>query len=475
MIREKTCWNVCRPVRFPTSPLEVVPLSCNFEVDASERLYFPFARIAENRELLNRKLPTAYNPVMRKAHRKILRPLTACHLQMFTALVPYMSTLHASDVEEDLPRASEERTVVLCLEIDCGGSDGHGFCIDSADVRIQGEGCNTKLVTQEGSVTLFPLHISPGSQFSLVYAILFKDQLPYRDILNAAMDKLVLAPIATQRAIAIEIRGRPYRAQGPEKPPESYLTIPFATRWNCTLDLNAIQIGGRSRFSAKLDGADNVLPIPPSPFPASSLHDITSLQTQRDGKPSPLDKRTSKDKPLPPLNDRISSLIMERRTSSRAKRQSRPATPEKKSPKRPTSLQSTSSWYNMSTWSNASTRNVIPSEPISASPFKVGQGDMHKSILSPSPMDQNTGVASLENKPRPASSLIISVRSVTENGCTAPIIHPGHRFGLDIFIFNKTFMPCTLKFNFAANSPVSGHPVRSAFVPLENDVRVGCV
>jgi len=86
-------------------------------------------------------------------------------------------------------------------------------------------------------------------------------------------------------------------------------------------------------------------------------------------------------------------------------------------------------------------------------------------------MDHNTPL--LRPKSRSDNSLLVSVQFMTDKGSTPPIIYPGHRFSLEVFIFNKSANTRNLEVGFVEHLQNSVCPVQTPVVPLENNVRVG--
>ncbi|KAK2460821.1 hypothetical protein APHAL10511_007291 [Amanita phalloides] len=239
------------------------------------------------------------HPTLRKSFRKTLHTVSGFRVRMRTVFVPYVllprrasSTFGAiSDDGEDerdkREAGNEERTVVLCIEIENSGESGPhvGFQVEKVDVSVSGDDAEAHLIGwNEASIEnaeecrVFPLQIDAHAQYNLLYAVWF---LHPPDELKGPM--LGRAPNAgtnsdLQRAVAIYVHGKPYEKQYPQSQngtvdsPCSFLypTQTFASRWNCILDL-----GAHDSQNPDLDPPSsanrypNVLPEPASPFPLS--------------------------------------------------------------------------------------------------------------------------------------------------------------------------------------------------------------
>ncbi|KAF9452126.1 hypothetical protein P691DRAFT_722685 [Macrolepiota fuliginosa MF-IS2] len=221
------------------------------------------------------------HPTLRKSYRKTLQTVSGFRVRMRTVFVPSV-VLNASQEEHDkMTSGNEERTVVLCVEIENSGESDHGvgFEVEKVDVAISGDEAKATLITwgAEGFATgeaVFPLKLAQWAQYNLLYAVTFLRSPQELDAFSFARSSGNHAHSDLQRAVTINIFGKPYvKAQGSTV----YPTQTFSSKWNCVLDL-------ASRQTHNLDSNDpssphpNVLPEPPSPFP------VFSLQTS---KPSP--------------------------------------------------------------------------------------------------------------------------------------------------------------------------------------------
>ena len=228
-------------------------------------------------------------PTLRKSFLKTLQTVSGFHIRMKSVFVPYVSIPGCDEDEEERRGAgSEERTVVLAVELGNGSSFGGlgsaGFAVEGVDVTIGGEGAKATLIGWaekefQQSDGIFPLLLGPAEQFNLLYAITFLRQSEADDVADTSRrdtnaEKL-LSSVGPdrQRPVAIVIRGRPFdfwsskRSALDDKKGLAYLTQSFCSRWNCVLDLASL--GHNESFDDSSDppSAQVALPAPPSPFP----------------------------------------------------------------------------------------------------------------------------------------------------------------------------------------------------------------
>ena len=190
---------------------------------------------------------------------------------MRTVFIPSI-VLDASQ-EERHKIGDEERTVVLCVEIENSGESGQGFGfeVQNVDVVISGDEAKATLITwgQESFTSqenVFPLRIAHCVQYNLLYAVTF---LRSPEELDAFSFFRSTTQVDLQRAVSIIIHGRPYVKSSTVL----YPTRAFSSKWNCVLDLNPNQ----PQNFQNLGPTDlpttypSVLPEPPSPFPVFGL------------------------------------------------------------------------------------------------------------------------------------------------------------------------------------------------------------
>ncbi|PPQ70667.1 hypothetical protein CVT25_010769 [Psilocybe cyanescens] len=240
------------------------------------------------------------HPTLRKSYRKTLQTVSGFRVRMRTVFVPYVLLPETEGTIEDLDEekkeqerreaGSEEKTVVLCVEVENSGDLGMtaGFMVEKVDVNIGGEGAKATLIgwgdsgfTPDAAKHTFPLRIGPLAQYNLLYAVTFLRSPEEIDgfsfARNASNNGISLE---LQRAVTINIFGKPYFPPSsskmliPNLDTLSYPTETFSSRWNCVLDLAAQQ----AQPSELLDPNDpstsypNILPEPPSPFPIYAMY-----------------------------------------------------------------------------------------------------------------------------------------------------------------------------------------------------------
>jgi len=240
------------------------------------------------------------HPTLRKSFRKTLQTASGFRVRMRTVFVPYVllpeteGTIDGLDEEEKererREAGSEERTVVLCVEVENAGDLGMtaGFLVEKVDVSIGGEGAKATLIgwgeggfSSDAAKNTFPLRIGPLAQYNLLYAVTFMRSPEEIDGFSFARgpNDTGISP-ELQRAVTINVFGKPYfppsstRALIPKFDSLSYPTRTFSSRWNCVLDLTAQQ--GQPLESYEPNdpsaGYPNIMPEPPSPFPAYAMY-----------------------------------------------------------------------------------------------------------------------------------------------------------------------------------------------------------
>lgn len=252
------------------------------------------------------------HPTLRKSFRKTLLVASGFRVRMRTVFVPYVllpetegtiADLEEEEKERERREAgSEERTVVLCVEIENSGDLGMnaGFLVEEVDVSIGGEGARATLIgwgdhafSPNAAKNMFPLRIGPLAQYNLLYAVTFMRSPEEMDAFSFARGTNSNGSVPDlQRAVTINVFGKPYfpppsvkmtkaLVQAADLADISYPTQTFSSRWNCVLDLTAQQ--GPS--TELLDAADSsgaypsILPEPASPFPSFSMYSANTTGT----------------------------------------------------------------------------------------------------------------------------------------------------------------------------------------------------
>ena len=251
------------------------------------------------------------HPTLRKSFRKTLLVASGFRVRMRTVFVPFVllpetegtiADLDEEEKERERREASrEEKTVVLCVEIENSGDLGvnAGFLVEKVDVSIGGEGAKATLIgwgdhafSPNAAKNIFPLRIGRLAQYNLLYAVTFMRSPEEMDAFSFAHgSKSNGSAPDLQRAVTINVFGKPYFpppsaqtkvfVQAADLADVSYPTQTFSSRWNCVLDLTAQQ--GPS--TELLDAADpsgahpDVLPEPASPFPSFALYSAKTTGT----------------------------------------------------------------------------------------------------------------------------------------------------------------------------------------------------
>lgn len=234
------------------------------------------------------------NATLRKSFRKILQTVSGFRVRMRTVFVPhillpeiYSGTGYDSDAQER-EAGNNERTVVLCVEVENSGESGSGvgFSVERVDVKIGGEGASAKLIgwgegafEAEVETHTFPLLMGSMEQYNLLYAVSFLKPSADSDFsLVGRRSGAISTNSDLQRAVAINIYGKPYllKAGGEhdsedgDGPTLTYPTHTFSSRWNCILDLSSKPPEEPLDFLDPSGGARSALPEPASPFPGQA-------------------------------------------------------------------------------------------------------------------------------------------------------------------------------------------------------------
>lgn len=241
------------------------------------------------------------HPTLRKSYRKTLQTASGFRVRMRTVFVPYVllpetagtiDDLDEEEKEKDRREAgNEEKTVVLCVEVENSGDLGMmaGFMVEKVDVSIGGEGAKATLIgwgdqgfTADAAKHTFPLRIGPQAQYNLLYAVTFMRSPEEIDGFSFARKSNEPSSIPElQRAVTINIFGKPYfppssaaKSLIPDTDTLLYPTQTFSSRWNCVLDLAAQQSQPTDihDINDPTFNYPSVLPEPASPFPAFAMY-----------------------------------------------------------------------------------------------------------------------------------------------------------------------------------------------------------
>ncbi|KAG8846765.1 hypothetical protein FRB96_001790 [Tulasnella sp. 330] len=231
-------------------------------------------------------------PTMRKSYRKILSAVSGIRVRMRTTFVPQLILSGSSELDDWEDHGSEERTVILAVEVENAGNESHrGFEVEGIKVTVGGpadgakailigwgSGPNSKpLYGEEAEKVIFPMRIKSVEQYNLLYAVYFSGQAPGSAAWpssNSLGSNGGRVP-ELQKPMSIVVSGRPWdpevakprfgRMRGASLPP----TKAFTSRWSSLLDLAATSQLAEDRPATPLSALDT-MPVPPSPYPTST-------------------------------------------------------------------------------------------------------------------------------------------------------------------------------------------------------------
>lgn len=235
------------------------------------------------------------HPTLRKSFRRTLRTVSGFRVRMRTVFVPYVLlpetqvSLDSDDAQDERERreaGNEERTVVLCVEIENSGESGSdvGFLVEKVDVKVGGEGAKATLIgwgegsfKRDAELKTFPLQVEAMAQYNLLYAVSFlrpPEEIEGFSLSRDLQNHPTNSAAELQRPVTINIFGKPY-SQPLDEDFTSYPTRTFASRWNCVLDLSTHQGQPLDQLEEDLPGGHHALPEPASPFPASAMRTMS--------------------------------------------------------------------------------------------------------------------------------------------------------------------------------------------------------
>ncbi|KAF9512914.1 hypothetical protein BS47DRAFT_1393797 [Hydnum rufescens UP504] len=192
--------------------------------------------------------------ILRKSYRKTLRTVEGIKVRMRSCYVPFVpsTVLNGGDddldaSEEDEDAGSEERTVILSVEMENSNESGLGFFIEQVNINLL-----------YSVSSLSPPHRATPHER--------KRQSTLSNASDGSIDGM-------QRSVAIVVKGHPYRPEDPTQEGSVPIHLEtFSSRWTCVLDLVATQQADPnswySRPSSPLSTRD-ALPMPASPYPAT--------------------------------------------------------------------------------------------------------------------------------------------------------------------------------------------------------------
>lgn len=215
--------------------------------------------------------PSRSLPTLRKSYRKTLGLASGFFVRMRTIIVPQLFLPEGTDDEQEA--SGDESTVVLSIEIENPGDSDAAFSVDAIDVYLKNEASKIRMIGwgEEGFADpskVFPLLIRPAEQYYLLYAVTFLRSPELELSQNGEREYT--------KMVSFNIIGRPFTVKGSDFASMSaddellHITSPFLSRWNCRLDLDPRRRESMPPPETTSDGAPNVIPVPPSPFPAAS-------------------------------------------------------------------------------------------------------------------------------------------------------------------------------------------------------------
>ncbi|KAF7291007.1 hypothetical protein HMN09_01279800 [Mycena chlorophos] len=248
--------------------------------------------------------PSQAPATLRKSFRKTLPTVSGFRVRMRTVFVPAVlfpldgtQSVDEEGDEDRLEAGTDERTVVLCVEVENSGESGRGagFEVERVEVKVGGsEESEARAVLVSwgkeglaGNGSVFPMRVAASEQYNLLYAVSFlrsPDEALAMGLVKDSGAKEML-----QRSVTIGIHGKPYLSSSydapstPTSPTSAYPTRTFCSKWNCLLDLSSQPPPEPVDDFTDGDVAlqiPSVLPEPASPFPTSTRPDsFVSIRT----------------------------------------------------------------------------------------------------------------------------------------------------------------------------------------------------
>jgi hypothetical protein len=227
------------------------------------------ARNAKEQELQS---PARAPPTVRKSFRRTVPAVSGVRLRRRTVLVPHVLIDEDAALDERAAGGAE-RTIVICVEIEHLGETLSPFKIEDVRITVGNEAEMVARVRLVGDQP-FPLRLAPYEQHNLLYAVELMNAPPSDDVLGGSPDTPALS-------VAISVVGCPVETRSGI---DIYPTASFSSSWNTMLDVST----KRSRDSLIASdtqhglppGIRDVLPEPPSPFPAPRAATSTAFPGQ---------------------------------------------------------------------------------------------------------------------------------------------------------------------------------------------------
>jgi len=212
----------------------------------------------------------ATRATLRKSFRRTISAVSGFRVRMRTVFVPYI-LLHPTEpdaeVDHALAAGHTEHTVMLCVELEHPGEAPEAFLVDAVDVAIgDGGDARVRLLPwcEKSPKQMFPLCLGMHEQCNLLFAVeLLSPPIPDKEVLTTTPTTAG----ELQRPVTITVWGRPFSfvttGMG-QSGSKVETTRPFSSRWNCVLDL------APQRLPTAGQKESEVLPEPPTPFPATT-------------------------------------------------------------------------------------------------------------------------------------------------------------------------------------------------------------
>ncbi|KAI0035204.1 TRAPP trafficking subunit Trs65-domain-containing protein [Vararia minispora EC-137] len=241
--------------------------------------------------------PTRAPPTIRKAFRRTLPAVSGLRLRRRTVLVPHVLADASAAAPDERAAGGAERTLVLCVEVEHLGEANVAFEIQAVRVHVGNEVDATAARVRLIGVQAVPLRLAPFEQHNLLYAV---------ELLHAPLNDVVGG--GTQQdppalPVAIVVDGRPVDGT-------VYPTAVFASTWNTTLGLAPRRVRDSLATDSLPPGVRDVLPEPPSPFPAPRTATSTTF--------------AGAAPPAPPASQSLLAAAAARRLSAPALSSTRP-------------------------------------------------------------------------------------------------------------------------------------------------------
>ncbi|KDQ11579.1 hypothetical protein BOTBODRAFT_114209, partial [Botryobasidium botryosum FD-172 SS1] len=249
---------------------------------------------------------TRGTPILRKSYRKTLATVSGIKVRMRNCIVPHLFSFDPltdgagtstrtglggidSEERDEDEIDGEDRTVVLCVEIENTPESGAGFLVENVELNIGGDDTKVRLIGWDNTISdFFPLKLQSSDQYNLLYALSFRHPsdagIGTSGISEQDLEKRRSLGIGfrseLQRPVKIIVRGRPLNSNGGTGGVGNN-TPSFTSRWNTILDLAATQHTGAYDRPTSPYSIHDALPTPASPFPFSQPRTAPVLPSEK--------------------------------------------------------------------------------------------------------------------------------------------------------------------------------------------------